>query len=153
MNFMEQQKQIHSAEYQQNEQEKRIKLSGDYVIRGCLAAIQITVGQNYNNHHYSGYVSRGTDYDSIYAILIPPEQRTKTNKLMNDDLWIIENDSQVLSYIMNNLPSEIEKLGITDYSLRPEHVEVLRENNRDLFSWKKYVKNGEGYVMFIELNW
>lgn len=152
-NFMDQIRKVNSPSYIEQQRQEEIKRRGDYIIYGCIQAVQESVSADYRIGHVAGYVGRDVGYDCREHHLISENDRSKENKKTNSDLYHIEDDLEILEYLKSELPRSIRKLGIEQVSIRFEKVDTYRRNNRDLLSWSKYVKTNSVYVIYLDLRW
>ena len=154
MSFMDDMREKHSEEYIQKEQQSKIAQKGDYFIYGALWAIRHGVNNNYDKHYLEGYVGKDVGYDYREHYIIPRENRDKEARATNNDIYIIEDEPDVIDYILKTLPVEIRKLGINDFSISHELVQKKERNVRDLLSWSKYRNVGKpGFAFYLKLRW
>ena len=127
MSFIDDMRDKHSKESIQKEQQKKIAAKGDYFIYGVILAIKYDIDKNYDKHYLEGYVGKNVGYDSREHHIIQLKNRNKEARATNSDIYIIENEPDVIDYILKNLPVEIRKLGITDFSFSHELVQKKKE--------------------------
>ena len=154
MSFMDEMRDKHSKEYIQKEQQSKIAQKGKAFISAALLAIRHGVNENYDKHYLEGYVGKDVGYDYIEHYIIPQKNRDKEARATNNDIYIVEDEPDLIDYILKELPVEIRNLGINDFSISYELVQKKERNVRDLLSWSKYRNVGKpGFAFYLKLRW